>query len=327
MARQRDPRSPSPAGSHTSRRSRKEDVGAKADRRRDDKGVRRRSRSADVSARKVPIDCAPDFSLVGRGVRLFANLGLQRKRRGDDTYQDGDRGTRRSPDRRGTRRDDDYNRSSRHQRSPDRRGRRDRRRNSRDGRVRDRRDVDENGDQHRHHRSPAPRSNASRDDRGVASARFPTKAPPDPKQTDEEKRVERLAKLDAWKQRQAAEREQKEKQESASRRNLRVSDEIVHHANDLPMASSRASPPPVTAVDSAVPYAGKFDPKSIAKKAAPASSESLGALGDDITLPKLARASAAPLPQATDSGSAQLLSISHSKFISVIYPFHMLMKT
>lgn len=119
-------------------------------------------------------------------------------------------------------------------------------------------------------------------------------APPTPTQTDEAKKAERLAKLEAWKQKQAAEkdRKQKELESAGGTRNLLA--EIDKKAQESPIAASPVSPAtPVetTAPASPAPYAGKFDPKAIAKKAAAASSAA-NKLGTDIALPEIAKTSA-----------------------------------
>ena len=121
-----------------------------------------------------------------------------------------------------------------------------------------------------------------------------TQAAPVPAQTDEAKKAERLAKLEAWKQKQAAEkdRKQKELESSGGTRNLLA--EIDKKAQDTPTAASPISPDTPVENDSPTspaPYAGKFDPKAIAKKAAAASSAA-SKLGTDVALPEIAKASA-----------------------------------
>ncbi|CAF9922866.1 pre-mRNA processing RNA-helicase [Imshaugia aleurites] len=124
--------------------------------------------------------------------------------------------------------------------------------------------------------------------------------PTTPTQTDEEKKAERLAKLEAWKQKQAAEkdRKQKEIESSGGTRNLLA--EIDKKAQAPPVVASpvEASPPAATDGDaSPVPYAGKFDPKALSKKKASATS-STSKLGTDIALPEIAKASATIKPTA-----------------------------
>ena len=122
-----------------------------------------------------------------------------------------------------------------------------------------------------------------------------------PAQTDEDKKAERLAKLEAWKQKQAAEkdRKQKEAESTGGTRNLLA--EIDKKAQLSPAVSSPKSPAtPTVASDpsSPAPYAGKFDPKAIAKKASAAVSNS-SKLGTDVALPEIAIASATTMSNQT----------------------------
>ncbi|KAI9816392.1 MAG: pre-mRNA processing RNA-helicase [Thelocarpon impressellum] len=111
----------------------------------------------------------------------------------------------------------------------------------------------------------------------------------------EEDRIqaERLAKLEAWKKKLAEERERKQKEAEAtgSPRSL---------ARDSPSAASPSSPsvPIVDGTTPATTYSGKFDPKAIAKKATGASAAT-DALGKDVPLPGIAKASATLKPPAT----------------------------
>ncbi|KAK7952220.1 uncharacterized protein PG986_007948 [Apiospora aurea] len=95
-----------------------------------------------------------------------------------------------------------------------------------------------------------------------------------PSETDAEKKAERLAKLAAWKKKQE-EAKQKEATPGGTRKLLAQMDE---KANGTPLSASSTVASPAAAVASpideailspAAPYAGKFDPKAIAKKAAP----------------------------------------------------------
>lgn len=110
-------------------------------------------------------------------------------------------------------------------------------------------------------------------------------------QTDEEKKAERLAKLEAWKQKQAAERERKQKELEASGGTRSLLDEIDKKATISSTAASPRSPATVDGEASPTPYAGKFDPKAIVKKATSGSSTATK-LGTDIALPEIAKASA-----------------------------------
>ena len=119
--------------------------------------------------------------------------------------------------------------------------------------------------------------------------------------TDEEKKkAERLAKLEAWKQKQqktAAEKQQKEQlQSAAGTRGLL--DEIDKKAAASPAnasspvnVSSPKSPATPAQPASPLPYAGKFDPKAIVKKAATNSASAASKLGTDIMLPGQNKAS------------------------------------
>lgn len=117
-------------------------------------------------------------------------------------------------------------------------------------------------------------------------------------QTDEGKKAERLAKLEAWKQKQAAEKDRKQKEAEASGGTRNLLDKIDKKAEASPAVSSPRSPiTPVATTEAASPspYVGKFDPKAIAKKAA-ASSMSTTKLGTDVALPDGSKASATTMP-------------------------------
>lgn len=125
-------------------------------------------------------------------------------------------------------------------------------------------------------------------------AKILSQPPPTPTQTDEAKKAERLAKLEAWKQKQAAEKERKQKELESQGGTRSLLDEIDRKAQETPAAPSPVSPAtPIepTAPESPAPYAGKFDPKAIAKKAAAASSAA-NKLGTDIAMPDIAKTSA-----------------------------------
>lgn len=130
--------------------------------------------------------------------------------------------------------------------------------------------------------------------------------PPAPKQTEDEKKAERLAKLEAWKQKQAAEKERKQKELDASGGTRGLLDEIdkkahLPTATKSPVVTSPAVGSPAVASPAApdtpeedaapAPYAGKFDPKAIAKKASSATTAA-SKLGTDVALPQIVKASA-----------------------------------
>ena len=109
--------------------------------------------------------------------------------------------------------------------------------------------------------------------------------------TEDEKKAERLAKLVAWKQKQAAERERKQKELEASSGTRNILDEIDKKAASSPVVVSIPSPEAPNGDASPIPYAGKFDPKAIAKKAT-SGSTGMTKLGTDVALPEIAKASA-----------------------------------
>ena len=133
MARHRDSRSPSPAGSqHSSKRSKRDDeVRRDRDRRDDGRLPRRRSRSRSFDVRRA---------LLHKPFSQHANtLRYQRRHHDRDMHRRRDRSIdRREPDYRSGRRERSRDRRDRYverERSPDRR-----RRRSRDREYRDRRD-------------------------------------------------------------------------------------------------------------------------------------------------------------------------------------------
>ena len=121
-----------------------------------------------------------------------------------------------------------------------------------------------------------------------------------PSQTEDEKKAERLAKLEAWKQKQAAEKDRKAKEAESTGGTKNLLAEIDKKAQASPVAVSPKSPS-TPAVESGpaspAPYAGKFDPKAIAKKSA-ASTAAASKLGADIALPQNAKVSATVNPDS-----------------------------
>ena len=100
--------------------------------------------------------------------------------------------------------------------------------------------------------------------------------------------------MEAWKQKQAAEKDRKQKELESSGGTRNLLDEIDKKSQAIPQAASPVSPAtPVESIAPAspAPYAGKFDPKAIAKKATAASSTA-NKLGTDIALPENAKVSA-----------------------------------
>ncbi|KAJ5047411.1 uncharacterized protein L3040_003238 [Drepanopeziza brunnea f. sp. 'multigermtubi'] len=271
MARHKDSRSPSPAGSqHSSKRiKREEDVRRDRDRRDEVRPQRRRSRSRS----------------------------LDRRHRDRDIHRRRDRSL--------DRREEDYHRSGRRDRSRDRRDRFDRerspdrrRRRSRERDYRERRDESYDKARRRRENSTDSRPRSRGDGNfGKPSGKSdnvrssePVKPSAPPVQTEAEKKAERQKKLEAWKKKMAEDKERRE-QELAAGGTRKLLDEIDQKAAASTAIGSPASPGTPTSSAPPAPYAGKFDPKAIAKKAV-ASSTSANTLGKDLPLNELTKASA-----------------------------------
>ncbi|KAF3056585.1 Pre-mRNA-processing ATP-dependent RNA helicase PRP5 [Daldinia childiae] len=132
-----------------------------------------------------------------------------------------------------------------------------------------------------------------------------SKPKPAPAQSDTDKKAERLAKLAAWKKKQEEKEKQKEPTPGGTRKLLAEMDE---KANTVPSNTTPvgASPTPVSPADSqvpspATPYAGKFDPKAIAKKSAPKA--------HSPAAPKLGAVAGQP-PSISLSSTTQVSSVS-----------------
>ncbi|KAJ5740769.1 Pre-mRNA-processing ATP-dependent RNA helicase prp5 [Penicillium malachiteum] len=290
MARHGDTRSPSPVGSTYSSSKHGRRDNDRYDRNRRDEGRSyRRSRSPDRRFRDRDL---------GRDRDGYRRRDRSLDRRDEDTYRPSRR--ERSRDRRRSKDRDDYRRRSRDR---EYRPRRD------DSRDRDRRRLDDSADM-----KPKSRREDSRDrDRGVSRrSRSGTREPSKPStpapaaQTDEQKKAERLAKLQAWKEKQAAERERKQR-EQATAGPRDILDAIDRKSVASPAVGSPQTP--ATPVDSPAPspYPGKFDPKAIAKNATN-SSASPAVLGIDVPVPGTAQAPTKPskLPSAPAPVSAPL---------------------
>ncbi|KAI1143422.1 P-loop containing nucleoside triphosphate hydrolase protein [Hypoxylon sp. FL0543] len=273
MARLRDSRSPTPTGSQQSSRRHRRD---------DDRRERDRYRDRDRR----------DF---GRDSRRRSRSRSPHDRRNRDRDRDRDRDFRRR-DRSADRRDDDYYRGGR-----DRRRSRDRpvdRERDRSTEPRRRRSRDRDSDRDHRNRRDDSRDRARgrregtadshpRSKRGDSRERGPapsdtTKAKPSeadskpqsaPAQSDADKKAERLAKLAAWKKKQEEKEKQKDATPGGTRKLLAEMDEKANAApsNSTPTGASPApiSPAETQAISPAASYAGKFDPKAIAKKSAP----------------------------------------------------------
>ncbi|PTB39625.1 hypothetical protein M441DRAFT_70735 [Trichoderma asperellum CBS 433.97] len=273
MARPRDSRSPSPAGSHyNSRRHRKDDDRRDArDRRDDGRDPRRRSRSRSPDYRYRDRDRGRDNRDRGGRDRDRDRDNFRRRdrsldRRDDDFYRGGPRDRRgarsrerlppraRSPDRRRDRSRDDYRRRD-------------------DSRNRSRRE----GTADSHNRSSRADSRSRKSpvaDSGRNGVDEAQKAKSNATQPEVDKKAERLAKLEAWKKKKELEgQKQKEVNASQTRNLLAEMDKKAKEGSTAapsPVVSSAASPTPVDSgsASPAKPYLGKFDPKTIAKKSA-----------------------------------------------------------
>ena len=314
MARPRDSRSPSPAGSqHSSRRYRKDDDRRERDRRDDRADYRRRSRS------RTPEVWRHHGSSSSRDYGRLSNSKLDqqyryRDRGGRDRDRDRDRDyyRRRERSRSLDRRDDEYYRGG----GRDRRRSRDRysdRARSPDRRRNRSRDTDRDsrrGDASRDRSGRGTASSSRSDDRGgrtpladsgktaaddvrilnllaaqrilanthTQSSKTATAAGA---QTDaDKKKAERLAKLEAWKKKKELENQKQKEVNPSQTRNL-LAEMDKRTSGAVSPSSSAASPAPGTdsgAASPAKPYAGKFDPKSIAKKATARSQDSTRAI-------------------------------------------------
>ncbi|KAL6886596.1 hypothetical protein HDV57DRAFT_526389 [Trichoderma longibrachiatum] len=338
MARPRDSRSPSPAGSHfNSRRHRKDDDRRDArDRRDDGRDARRRSRSRSPDYRYRDRDRGRDVrDRGGRDRDSFRRRDRSLDRRDDDFYRGGPRDRRgprsrerypprpRSPDRRRDRSRDDYRRRD----DSRNRGRREgtaesQARSSRaDSRSRNTplTDSGRNGADEVRILTPYERTRAH----DISQAQ---KAKSNAAQSEADKKAERLAKLEAWKRKKELEgQKQKEVNASQTRSLLAEMDKRAKEGSTAlssPVVSSAASPAPVESgsVSPTKPYTGKFDPKTIAKKSAVQRSNepAKGALGSidvqppNISLPVKKGPTASALPTNRAKASSFGFGKSHA---------------
>ncbi|KAJ5494478.1 Helicase C-terminal [Penicillium fimorum] len=259
MARHGDTRSPSPVGStySSSRRPRREDDRYDRTRRDDGRGYRR-SRSPERRYRGRDRDHPRDRD-------AYRRRDLPIERRDEDTYRPARRDRSRE-----RRRDDDHD-IRRRSRDRDYRPRRD------DSHDRDRRRLDDSADL-----KPKSRRDESRDRAPSRRSRSRTREPSKPStpaptaQTDEEKKAERLAKLEAWKQKQAAEREKKQKEQAS------LDPKKILEAIDR----KSVVPPAAPAV---FPGKLKFDPKAIVKSSTTTTAAAPAVLGTDVAVPTSAK--------------------------------------
>lgn len=130
--------------------------------------------------------------------------------------------------------------------------------------------------------------------------------------TDDKKRAERLAKLEAWKQKQAAERERKQREAAESGGPKNILEEIDRKTCVSPTMSAPQSPA-TPATDAAPAGSGrKFDPKAIAKNAAPttaAASAAPSVLGEDVAVPQGVKPTAVPASQPSTASSCKWSSL------------------
>ncbi|SPJ73276.1 probable Pre-mRNA-processing ATP-dependent RNA helicase PRP5 [Fusarium torulosum] len=264
MARPRDSRSPSPAGStHSSRRHRNDDR-RNRDRRNDGRDHRRRSRTRSPDPRNRD---------RGRDQDYYRRRERSIDRRDDNYYRGGRRDNRERDRRRSRDRYDDRIRS------PDRRRNRSRE-NDRDVR---RRDDSRNHAPGRREGTADSLARSNREDgkpqktplgdSGNAGSNEAHTPKTDAGQAEVDKKAERLAKLEAWKKKkESASQKQKEVNPSQTRNLLAEMDKKASGPSSKtvsPAASATASPIATPSVASPIaPYSGKFDPKAIAKKSA-----------------------------------------------------------
>ncbi|KAI7767873.1 hypothetical protein ACKAV7_000872 [Fusarium commune] len=306
MARPRDSRSPSPAGStHSSRRHRNDDRRAR-DRRNDGRDHRRRSRSRSPDVRRQPPNYGRFYSddLIheqprnrdrerdrdhGRDRDYYRRRDRSIDRRDDNYYRGGRRDHRERDRRRSRERYDDRNRSPDRRHNRSREGDRDvRRRDDSRNRTPGRREGTADS-LTRSIREDGRTQKISLGDSGkpdteevrlqslfhesIANGCRLQKPKADSGQPEVDKKAERLAKLEAWKKKKEnASQKQKEVNPSQTRNLLAEMDKKASGASSKtvsPSVSATASPAATPTVASpVVPYSGKFDPKAIAKKSA-----------------------------------------------------------
>ncbi|KAI9679033.1 MAG: putative ATP-dependent RNA helicase ddx46 [Trizodia sp. TS-e1964] len=212
------------------------------------------------------------------------------ERRNDDSYRPGRRDRSRDNKRRS--RERERERPQGRDRSQDRRRRRSR---ERDHGRRDRRD-DSRDETRRRGDGSTDSKRASRPadgvDKGTRTSGGKAQQSPLPqesaKSSEEQKRAERLAKLEAWKKKQAEEKERKERELAATGGPQSLLDEIQKNDNPLPEATTITTP-----------YAGKFDPKAIAKRKASAGGSSGPTALGAISLPESAKALSSAITSAS----------------------------
>ncbi|KAL9621591.1 MAG: hypothetical protein Q9160_003983 [Pyrenula sp. 1 TL-2023] len=126
------------------------------------------------------------------------------------------------------------------------------------------------------------------------NGRQAAKSPKPASQSAEEQKASKLAKLEAWKQAQAAKQAEKAKELAASGGTRNILNEIDKKAALSPAASSPKSPSTAGGASPA-PFTGKFDPKAIVKKATLSADVATGRgpLGADVSAPISTKGTAA----------------------------------
>jgi len=202
------------------------------------------------------------------------------------------------------RRDDDHYRGGRDRRRSrerynDRRRSRDRDADSYRNRRDDSRDRDRKRREGTTDSRPRSRRGDSRDRASGATDSAIPKAPdskPTATPSEADKKAERLAKLAAWKKKQEEKQEEKQKEALAVGARPLLTDlgskSATASSTATPTANSPGTESPADVMSPAAPYAGKFDPKAIAKKASQKSAalgfgtaSKLGAIGTQSIAP------------------------------------------
>ncbi|KAJ9144885.1 p-loop containing nucleoside triphosphate hydrolase protein [Coniochaeta hoffmannii] len=294
MAPRGDTRSPSPAGSRSARKHRKDDDLYDRSRRDDHRNHGRLSRSRSPADRRYR-DGPRDHRDRGRD-----HDGYRRRDRSLDRRQDGYYGSRRDGGgARDRRRSRSRGRGGDKPRSPDRRRQRSRdaEKDQRGSRIDDPREKTR--DRRDGTTESRPRSRGSDSRRygqtttNGTSNNGPETAKSAPTQTqseadkEAERKAERLRKLQAWKEKHAAKEAKENEANPLTTRKLLA--EMDQKATGTPTIASPsvaspvqdgASTPRSAKEASPLPYAGKFDPKAIAKAKASARSHSPTKLGE-----------------------------------------------
>ncbi|KAJ5098966.1 Pre-mRNA-processing ATP-dependent RNA helicase prp5 [Penicillium argentinense] len=307
----RNERSPSPAGSthSSSRGSRRDRDDSRPERGRRDDERRIRFRPNPQVSRIPAWSSAWSEHLLEHGgavgMEAFkANFESTQRdrygRRDDNHYVPGDRSRYRQPSRDRRRADDRERNYHRRDDSRDRDRARDRDRD----RERERRRREDSADlRHKSRREDSRDRDRSYRRRSRTRSPVPSKSStPAPHETDEQKKVNRLAKLEAWKAKQSEQLAKKQEGEVGSQKIL----EAIDRKSGLsPAVGSPSTPVTPADLSASTGYAGKFDPKAVARNAtaANATTGSPAVLGMDVTVPESARAPTMPTRTAQETES------------------------